>query len=200
MPAPSLLLTTELEAVNMILATAGQAPVNTLEVSGIRDVSIARSRLHETSRALQARGWSFNTDPDVSWAPDINGKIAAGPTVLSFTALDRDPALVVQRLDSNTLRVFDAENQTFVFTAPLRVSVVNFLSFESLPQTARDYIAVMAARRFHANNVGDTTTAAYTEDFETALRAEFLRDESRRARTNLFRGPSRTNRIVHRRF
>lgn len=34
---------TELEAVNEMLMSIGQAPVNTLSVTGIRDVSVARA-------------------------------------------------------------------------------------------------------------------------------------------------------------
>ena len=53
---------TELEAVNAMLLSIGQAPVNTLEVAGIKDVSFARLMLHNTNRQVQSRGWWFNRE------------------------------------------------------------------------------------------------------------------------------------------
>lgn len=199
MPAPSLTATTELEAVNLILATIGQAPVNTLEVTGIRDVSIARQRLHESSRSFQTRGWHFNTEYEVALALDVNGKVAPGADILSIAPSDRYVKAAL-RLDTATMRLYDLENHTFVWTQAYTWDTVKFLSFEELPQSARDYVAVMAARRFQAQNVGSVELNAYTQNDENALRAEFLRDEMQRAKTNLFSGPASANRIVHRRY
>ena len=49
----------ELQAVNQILASVGQAPVTTLEQTN-PDVSIALDTLRQVSREVQAEGWSFN--------------------------------------------------------------------------------------------------------------------------------------------
>lgn len=52
----------ELEAVNEMLMSIGQAPVNTLAVTAIKDVSIARARLTSMTRRVLSRGFNFNTD------------------------------------------------------------------------------------------------------------------------------------------
>ena len=58
--------TTELEAINIMLAAIGEAPVNTLTGTLPVDVKIAQSTLVEINKAVQAEGWSFNTETDVT--------------------------------------------------------------------------------------------------------------------------------------
>ena len=54
--------TTELEAVNIMLAAIGEAPVSKLTGTLPVDVKIAQSTLVEINKAVQAEGWSFNTE------------------------------------------------------------------------------------------------------------------------------------------
>ena len=56
---------TELEAVNVLLTTIGEAPVNTLTGNQVTDVTIANQVLTEVSREVQAQGWHFNTEDKV---------------------------------------------------------------------------------------------------------------------------------------
>ena len=51
----------ELQAVNQILASVGQAPVTTLEQTN-PDVAIAYDTLQQVSREVQAEGWTFNKE------------------------------------------------------------------------------------------------------------------------------------------
>jgi hypothetical protein len=66
---------TELEAVNAMLLSIGQAPVNTLNVSGLTDVSVARDKLSEVTRRVLSRGYSFNTDDNYPLSPDAESVI-----------------------------------------------------------------------------------------------------------------------------
>ena len=52
----------ELEAVNFMLDTIGEAPVSSIEGSGLVDVKIAVNTLAMVSRQVQVEGWAFNTD------------------------------------------------------------------------------------------------------------------------------------------
>ena len=57
---------TELEAVNMMLMTIGEYKVNDLiNLAGRSDAAIAKDILTNTSRAVQSKGWTFNTDFNV---------------------------------------------------------------------------------------------------------------------------------------
>ena len=53
--------TTELEAVNTILSTIGEAPINSLTGALPVDATVAKNVLSEIAREVQSAGWHFNT-------------------------------------------------------------------------------------------------------------------------------------------
>ena len=55
--------TTELEAINIMLAAIGEAPVSSLTGLLPQDVAIAQSTLVETNRAVQSEGCLLYTSP-----------------------------------------------------------------------------------------------------------------------------------------
>lgn len=55
-------MTTELEAINYMLACIGEAPVDSLDAPLGADVQMALNILRNTTREVQAQGWRFNTD------------------------------------------------------------------------------------------------------------------------------------------
>jgi hypothetical protein len=66
--------TTKLEAVNTMLSTIGEAPVNSL-ATGLIDAETAETILNNVSREVQARGWNFNTEYDYTFSPNVDGEI-----------------------------------------------------------------------------------------------------------------------------
>ena len=56
---------TELEAVNVLLTTIGEQPINSFW-NQTTDVTIARQVLNEVNREVQSQGWHFNTETDVT--------------------------------------------------------------------------------------------------------------------------------------
>ena len=61
MPFPTNAASTELDAVNQILSSVGQAPVTTLDLQN-PEVFITLSTLREVSKQVQLEGWTFNTE------------------------------------------------------------------------------------------------------------------------------------------
>ena len=53
--------TTQLEAVNTLLHTIGEAPVNSLTGTLPIDATLALNTINEISREVQAAGWHFNS-------------------------------------------------------------------------------------------------------------------------------------------
>ena len=74
--------TTELEAINIMLAAIGEAPVNKLTGSLPVDVKIAQSTLVEINKSVQGEGWSFNTEIDVTFSPNSSKQIVLPTDVL----------------------------------------------------------------------------------------------------------------------
>ena len=74
--------TTELEAVNTILSTIGEAPLSTLTGSLPVDGTMAKSVLNEINREVQSMGWHFNTHYKSTLSKDSNNKIPLANNVL----------------------------------------------------------------------------------------------------------------------
>ena len=86
MPFPTYAVSTELDAVNQILSSVGQAPVTTLDLQN-PEVAIAVNTLREQSKQVQLEGWSFNTEHHYKMerSSDLN-EIAYPSNVLALDA------------------------------------------------------------------------------------------------------------------
>ena len=63
---------TELSAINTILGTIGQAPIQGIDLEN-PEVSLIYNILQESSLDVQAEGWSFNREEHITVVPDANG-------------------------------------------------------------------------------------------------------------------------------
>lgn len=147
--------TTTLEAVNILLKAIGEAAVSDLtETAGSADVEAAFTTLQEVSRSVQMEGWTFNTEEEYPIAPDVDGclTLPAGTLKVDTTGVDRSVRLVMR---GN--RLYDRRNHTYVFDRPYLVNLVVLLPFEDLPEVARNYITIKAARRFSDDELGSDT-------------------------------------------
>jgi hypothetical protein len=189
---------TQLDAVNQMLLSIGQSPVNTLTVTGLKDVSFARLVLHNTSREVQSKGWHFNTDSEYPLTADVAGKVELPVNALAVDPCDRTKDYV-ERYEGAYRRFWDKDNHTFVISETVKVNIIWFYEFEQIPQTARAYIAHKAGRVFQASAVGSQILYQYTKEREFETLADLERVEARNSDTNLFTRNSRTNNIFHRR-
>jgi hypothetical protein len=164
MPLP-VLATTELEAVNTMLTTIGESPVNTISES-TADTRIAYIILGEVNRATQIRGWHWNTESDVTFTPDGTTKeITLGTDVVRVDVDERlySNVNVIQR----GTRLYDKKNHTYQFKEPVKAEVVYLRSFSEMPEQARYYIIVRSARLFQQRMIGDATGSAFSSEEET---------------------------------
>ena len=81
--------TTELEAVNTILSTIGEAPLSTLTGSLPVDGTTAKNILNEISREVQSAGWHFNTQYKVDLTRDTDNKVPIGTDVVRVQLNDK---------------------------------------------------------------------------------------------------------------
>lgn len=176
--------TTELEAVNIILKNDGEAPVATLDENGFSPAQEARDVLHEQSRRVQLHGWSFNTDRNRPFTPDVDGNITLGENVLSIRPSGSSEGFNIQQRGR---RVYDATNFTYNFSGPLTLNAVTFLPWNELPEYARDFITIKAARLYQKRETSSDLMDSFTAEDEGRARAEFRRNENRAERPNLLR-------------
>jgi len=190
---------TELDAVNMMLISIGQTPVNTLSVTGIRDVAIAQTILQNTSREVQNEGWSFNSETDYELVPDGSDNVTVPTQAFFCDPVDHTHNFVV-RDNGGTLMLYDLTDKTFTITInPLKVDVVWFYDFDEIPQYARNYIAIKAARRFQAYMVGSQILHEYTSEDELGALTLMVKVDLRASDINILRDGDYTNQIFQRR-
>jgi hypothetical protein len=174
-----------LEAVNTLLDIIGESPVSTLEDTGLADVAKARRTLKETSREVQSRGWHFNTEENYSLPRDDSNQIFVPPNTLRVdTTKEFYQYDVVQRGQ----RLYDRKNHTYSFDKTLKVNLLVFLDFEELPEAARNYITIRAARKFNDRELTDQATHVYSEDDEDIALATLKEAEGDTGDYNMFNG------------
>nr|BAR33322.1 tail tubular protein A [uncultured Mediterranean phage uvMED] len=163
--------TTELEAVNTILSTIGEAPLNTLSGSLPVDGTIAKNVLSEVAREVQSEGFHFNTHYKVTLSRDTDNKI---PLATNVVRVELDPNKqskssydIVQRDGF----LYNLAKNTDIFDKNFEeAKVVYLLPFAEIPEQAKRYITIRASRIFHDRTLGANTLHKFTlEDEEKAL-------------------------------
>jgi hypothetical protein len=180
---------TELAAVNRMLLGIGQTPVNTLEVAGIRDVSIARLTLEQVSFEIQSKGYRFNTF-ETTLTPRVeDNRILVPADVISVEALELSEEFSVEAdAEAPSVRyLMDRNKNTDEFTRPVKLLVVRFLEWPSLPGHVSNYITAEAAARFQDQQVGSPSLAAPLERSRQFAYAGFRKQELRQGRPNIIK-------------
>ena len=193
----ALLATTELEAVNMMLAAIQEAPVSTITDETIEDAAIALSMLRQVTKEILGRGWHFNTDYDYVLSVDGNLNIPI-PTTASHVDPERSTSKdYVRRGDF----LYDREEQTFDFAAGTTVKcrIIWMFDYEDLPQTFRTYIAMRAANRFVQQTLGDEGNVQFSKEEVGMARAEAVADDVRRSDSNMLTGSYTNYNVIRRR-
>ena len=184
--------TTELEAINIMLAAIGEAPINSLTDTLPVDARTAQNTLTEVNKEVQSEGWSFNTEIDVTLTRDGSNQINLATNVLRVDAnIQQHPTIdPIQR----GLKLYDRQNNKFEFDEDLICTVVYFRDFNEITEQARRYINIKAARIFVDRLIGDQGLRTYTQEDETRARAILTESDYANADHNLLRGdPSLTN-------
>ena len=191
--------TSQLESLNIMLAAIGESPLNS-RFGGVdiytdtlpTDAQVALNILTEQSKMIQSEGWSFNTEIDVTLPRDNFKKIALGVDVLRVDPNVHDHPNIdaIQR----GLKMYDRLNNTFEFDQDLICTIVYFREFDEIPEPARNYITIKAARIFIDRQIGDDSLRAYNQQDEARARAVLLETDTLNADHNLLRGdPSLTS-------
>lgn len=158
--------TTELQAVNEMLTAIGTTPVETLGEPGLTDASIALETLSGVNREVQARGWWFNRGYGVTvslsgaWTVP-NNMISLRPARGSFATVGESKRFVMRQR-----KLFDLNTNSNIETGSVKADVIYLWDFEELPEAARRYITVRAARIFQTKVLGDDQQGVFNEDHE----------------------------------
>ena len=189
--------TSELEAINTILSTIGEAPLNTLIGSLPVDGTIAKNVLSEVSREVQSQGWHFNTHYKVTLSRDTNNKI---PLATNIVRVEIDPRRyskvsydIVQR--NNELYNL-AKNEDTFDTNFKDATVVYLLPFDEIPEQAKRYITIRSARIFHDRTLGANTIHKFSQEDEAKSLSILKQAESHTGDYSIFDSPEQAYTIL----
>ena len=154
MPFPTYAVSTELDAVNQILSSVGQAPVTTLDLQN-PEVAIVLNTLREVNRQVQAEGWIFNTERHYELTPDS----VTNEIVYPYNLLQIDTNNERHRAEYDVVRrngkLYDRQNHTYTFTDSIYADVVWYFDFTDVPPAIQAYITARAARMCATKMIGD---------------------------------------------
>ena len=189
--------TSELEAVNTILSTIGEAPLNSLTGSLPVDGTVAKNVLSEVSREVQSQGWHFNTHYKATLTRNTDNKIPVATNVVrveldpnryskaSYDIVQRDTFLY--NLAKNT-EIFD---QNFD-----EATIVYLLPFSEIPEQAKRYITIRSARIFHDRTLGANTLHKFSMEDEKKALSILKQAESQTGDFNIFDTPEQAYTIT----
>lgn len=165
--------TTKLEAVNIMLWAIGEQSVSSIDPQDItQEAALAEKILDTVSRDVQALGWYFNEGLDVTLALDGNFKIPIPSNALKV--------LVTGETDLIGIRggfLWNRSENTDIFADTVDAYIVYGLDFVDLPQAAKTYIAIRAARVFQQRVLGADSLDKYSIDDEQRAWVLLTQDE-----------------------
>jgi hypothetical protein len=190
---------TELEAVNAMLAIIGESAINTIDDAQPLppDAEMALFLLRLVAREVQSLGWFFNTEIEYPLTRAGDGTITCPANTLRCAVKKRYQS---KNVTTRGLKLYDRDNHTFVFTDDIKVELVLLLSWDDLPEAARNYIYIRAARRFQASALGSQQLASFTDVDESVARSLLMESETDTAGYNILTDSEDMLQIVSRSY
>ena len=189
MPYPTTGSKTELQAINQILASVGQAPVTTLERTN-PDVAISYETLIEVSKEVQSEGWTFNREYSYPFTPNEKGEILYPNNVLQLDASNDPRYLYSTKYDTvrREGKLYDRRHHTYKFDETIYCDVKWFFAWDDLPIPIQDYIVCKAAAIVSTRIVGDPQQYQFLQQKEAYMRAMALEYETQQGDYSFFGG------------
>lgn len=158
-------LTTELSAVNVLLAVIGEQPVQGLDAVESADAEAARNTLQEKSRMVQARGWHWNREYTYPLSPNQDKEVLlpanCGRVVRAYwDAYGDTPCRVSER----GRKLYNSEKRTYEWESDVYVDMILQLEWEEMPEYARQAILYHAAKQFQVRELTSSTVGRATDE------------------------------------
>lgn len=189
--------TTELHAVNQILASVGQAPVTTLDQTN-PDVAICYTTLLDVSRQVQAEGWTFNKEYNYPIQVNSQKHIPVPNNVLAMDLSDSVCGYeffdVIRRTHNGEDLIYDRNAHTFEFDdKTYYFDMTWYFDWKDLPIPIQEFITARAASIVSQRIVGDTNLYQILQQQEAYLRAQAMEYECNQGDYTFFGHPQGSN-------
>lgn len=203
-----------LGAVNTMLRSVGETPVNSL-ASGFPLAALAEGILDDKVREILEPGWTANTRLGVTLTRDSNNQFLVGQDVLNVYPSNGPPradsrpryssylefTVRESTLQAGKFVLYDVNNDrdTWPNDEQITVDLVSLLDFEALPPHLQFYIQYAAAHQFQKGAMQSRVLREFTqEDVENALAHAVDRDMTY-DKTNILRDNPSSYAMTYRR-
>lgn len=205
---------TKLEAVNDMLWTIGESPVQSIG-TGLGDAAIAEAVLDRVSREVQLKGWHVNTLRNYTLSKNSDNQFVLPADTLRVDTVDPTggrrettpsysshiDAVMRRSSDGTTWLMFDKDNNTETWDTEteLTTNIVKFLEYENLTPALQVYIWNVAAQRFQNGAMGSKVLFEITDLMVTRAETQAVQEDTMNEDVNILRDNPHVRSVVHRR-
>ena len=186
---------TELSAVNAILGSIGQSPINGIDFAN-PEISFIYNLLKESNQDVQSEGWTFNIEYHIKeTVSPTDNKIIIGSDVIRIDnedAWDKTRDFVRRKDPTDSIwKLYDRVNHTFEYPDDdyFYVNKVRLLNFEDIPTVFQRYIVYKACGRAAVQLVSNSNLQQMLQTFETQSRASCMEYECNQGDHSFFGWP-----------
>lgn len=169
-------ITTELDAINILLAAIGTSPVNNIDTVNT-DAVMAKNYIHNALKEIQTEKWYFNTEDNYQLIPDINNEIHLADNIINIDSIGRFGENT--NLIPRGKKLYDRLNHTYKIQNPITANIILCLEFDEIPETAVQYIIAKAARKYQEELLGDPSLRTWTKEDEATARGRLIDEDLR---------------------
>lgn len=176
-------LTTELSAVNTLLAGVGEQPVESLEAIESSLVQTARNALMEASRSIQVRGWSWNREEDYPLQPASDGSLP----LPAYTMVVHEARWERKNLVQRGSALYNKTDRTYEFPqgVTVKVDITLYLPWDLIPEYAKLPIMYVAQKRFQMRELTSTAIDRMVADDVEYAKAQLEQIEDSQETENI---------------
>ena len=175
----------QLIAVNRMLTSVGQAPINGLDQAN-PEIATATLILSTVRKEILGEGWNFNSENGYTLTADADGNIFVPDGILNLSINQEDTKYRFRAIQRDG-KLYDKLAHTFNWgaNASLSCDVVWDIAFNDLPPVFQTYATQRAARVFAGRTIGSEKMVAFNAQDEQVLRANCLAYDCTTGRHNV---------------
>jgi len=147
------------------------------------------------TRELQSQQWHWNTDIQIKLTRNLSGRVVLAPNVLRVKPSGPDQHLpIVQR----GTYLYNRLTHSYNFDHDITVDQTLGLPFDEIPETARRFISLRAARIFQERTISSESIAQSDRADEFTAYTALVNEETNVSGYNYLADNLTTQRIVNR--
>ena len=192
--------TTKLEAVNIMLNTIGESSTTTLSGTLPFEVAVAETTLDEVAKEMQMDSYVFNTEYGVVLLPVTNAStgLTKIPVTTNYLRIEN-----TYDYEEYTIRqgfLYSMREKTDLISSQVTVDVIYALDFIDLPEAAKRYCNIRAARVYADRLVGSKDIRAFSQMDEFEAKSKLMNYEAGVDNVNMLRDNRDTFSVINRRI